>query len=391
MNIYEFHESPFVIPCFLWALYALNTNKKILFILTMIIGMGLHEVFPIMALSIGIYGAIFFKNMRKISIFVSIFCVIYFLYTMVSIPLFDAHYNYSTWISNPKSIWGVYIQGKNSNMRYYSNLGLKFTEIFWNLINKPDVTIKYMFERIETLKFLYYMGAPLAFLSYFSWEIFVMFPFLMTHLYGQAVGQNTILYHYSSPMIPFFFYAAIMTLKKIENINNKRMIYTILIVAIIVCGVPTSSIPRIAQNRTADMMSYWWAWRPDNRNAIREEALKYIPDDQNIGVMASFGFQAQLSNRHYIFSYHAFYGSLNTITVRGLTLGHITYIIIDRKDKGMKDFYDTTSEEVMKLILNNQFDKLFEKDDIAVYKKKIFKGRSIREASSGFAAIYNHT
>ena len=196
INRFDYHPETFVIPAFLAAFYYLERRRFFKVSLFLLLALFCKEQIVFTIFVFGLYIAIFRKE-RK---FGFTWAVLALLYSISALFFIIPHFR----------------GGPSDTLGRYGWLGANPGEIIYNIIRHPwDV----FYGKLGRWKiyFSFIKQLPLAFLPLLGLEI-MLIPFVemvANYLTYPTIVATTVYYQYFSVILPFFFVAAIVGLKRL--------------------------------------------------------------------------------------------------------------------------------------------------------------------------------
>jgi uncharacterized membrane protein len=190
-----FHESPFVMAPLFFLFWSREEKKMRLFWLFAICVLLWKETFSFLLLFWGLT-LIFTRKDRKTGFLLFLLSSIWALWAIfIIMPL----------------VRGVPISEGMIQYRFPKEVGHSFGEILTNFSRRPGVFFQYAFER-QKVQYLLALFSPLVFLPLISPAlIFPIIPQLAENLLSRGLLGVSLLKHYTAPVIPFLFYAGMIS------------------------------------------------------------------------------------------------------------------------------------------------------------------------------------
>ena len=137
------------------------------------------------------------------------------------------------------------------------------------------------------------LGAPLYLLA--------AAPILAQHMLSLRPTEQTILYHYTAPLLPSIMVATVFALRRVGFASLRRVPRVLVASAVLgaagVTGVWWGAPARMKQPESASRFT-----APDAADRAKQELVDDVPP--NAPVVASFEFLARLANRAALYSFH---------------------------------------------------------------------------------------
>lgn len=328
-NIFDFHAVTLATSFLLFMVYFWLKKKNWLSILFFILSILTKEQVGFTTFMFGLY--VFLdtyksspkKNQFKLDtryIFPIIVCVASFFWVSVSligiIPFF---------------------RGKNHfALEYYEDRGL--------LKNIAS---------LDTFRYLFFLLGPLGFMSFFSLvQLLIASPEFAVNLLSSNGNMHNIIYHYTSVIQPFVFLSSIYGVKKIldKKMVNAKYVILLIFTSFVLFSYFKGPLPftreqevhpfKYPQVSAKDIM--YWA------NILKDDRLKISATGQ----VAPF-----FSSRRYLYLFSDRYKLAD-------------YIVIRREEIYNYPEKDILIPIYLKLQNDNQFEKIHNRNDLEVYKRK---------------------
>lgn len=195
VNLADFHPEVIALPAIFWAVLAARSNSLWQFCLAIALIVSCKAVLALTVIGMGIWLLIFEKRLSFGAIAI-VFGITWFaIATKIIIPWF-----------------GQESASLTRHLYRYGDLGNSYVEIVQNLIFKPEILLKAIFN-LTNLTYLLWLFLPVA------WGIapkhltplISSFPALAINLLATSETQKSLTHQYSLPILPFLFVAAIAT------------------------------------------------------------------------------------------------------------------------------------------------------------------------------------
>lgn len=322
INLYEFSFLPFAVFLIFWAFYFYQKCRDVAaprlyifaFLLFCFIALLTRED---AALVIFLFGPLAFLEKRKLKWLLTpiILAGLYFILALKLTAFFAP-------------------TGQYKFLIYYSWLGRNLNEILASLIFQPQLLLKPLFWP-GNWEFLLGLFLPLIFLPLASPLYLLLAAGIFFQLAWRAGGASAalLLMSYSALLLPAIFIAAVFSLKKILQENNRLAIflkpYRSLVFLILIAGVIYSClvlgplvglINKIGQTGLYSQIS-----------AGKNELMGQIP--KNAAVAATYDFLTPLSSRQNLYSFnYAFLGKQQYLLGDYALPTKTEYLLIDFQD-----------------------------------------------------------
>lgn len=237
--LYEFEMLRFSVPILLWMLYFWEKKKMNPFYLFVVLALLVREEMGLVIFMFGLY-LIVFEKKRQVGLVTSLIGILgFFLITQIIMPeLRDDEYQHIA-------------------MGSFNALGGSVGEIIINIFTKPIFVLKTVFEPnlklVIKLANIFMFFLPLLFISFYSPSR--LFPILSIFGIGfisAAITHSSYMLYYTSPTIPFIFYAFIkgwpkfvLLLKKLSLryvVKNERINFDSVAVGVVVISTLVTNI-----------------------------------------------------------------------------------------------------------------------------------------------------
>jgi len=190
-----FHESPFVMAPLFFLFWSREEKKGWLFWLFAVCVLLWKETYSFLLLFWGVT-LIFTRKDRKTGFLLFLLSAIWALWAIfIIMPL----------------VRGVPISEGMIQYRFPKEVGHSFGEILTNFSRRPGVFFQYAFER-QKVQYLLALFSPLVFLPLISPTLLLpIIPQLAENLLSRGLLGVSLLKHYTAPVIPFLFYAGMIS------------------------------------------------------------------------------------------------------------------------------------------------------------------------------------
>jgi uncharacterized membrane protein len=205
----DFHTDSFLVPLIFFSYYFLISKKNILAAFSLLLMLLCKEDVNFLIIGFGIFIAIYQRRYVTGLVLAATGAVGWLVTTNVIMPFF-AHtksYIYTVWLP----------------------FGRTYSQNISAVVNNPGLLVNLFFTP-EKFNFYIRLFAPLAFLSFFSPQHYVLFLVpLLEHILGSLrhPGMQTISSHYPAHTMPFIFisaiYGAAWILDRVKGSNAKKI------------------------------------------------------------------------------------------------------------------------------------------------------------------------
>lgn len=363
VNLFEFHLIAFA-PLFLIPMFMFFEKRRFwLFILFMFLALSCKEDVFLAMFGLGIYGL--FKYMRFKQPFIR-----KEHYKWCAVPLIAGVLWFILVIKfiQPYFILAELKEVSDSRgvLAFYGWLGNTPGEIIKNIFLHPKELLQGIFIPAK-VKYLLLLFGPLAFLSLLGFKEMIIVAFiLLESLLSQRTTHFSINFQYSAMVTPFIFISAIFGLRRLLQFKllkrSKLHILIILLSISLFCAFNFGPLFKLSLER----------WKPDTRDALKEDFVKLIPPEA--AVATTFELGTRLTHRDKLFFiYH-----INIIDWSG-PYAYLAekygeksdYLLIDFLDQlTYFGFYYQNSDIFLKDFLEQySWSVLYEMDNIALWIK----------------------
>ncbi|MDJ0755379.1 MAG: DUF2079 domain-containing protein [Ardenticatenaceae bacterium] len=203
LNRFDFHWESTVVPLFLWAILAVEQEKRGLASLLLFFALFGKEDVGLTVAAFGIWVA-FTKGQKNRGFGISwsiggvLFSLLAFL---VIIPFFN--------------------EGNPDTLNRYVWMGNSPDEIVLFALNHPIVVFRYLFS-IDGIRYLFSLLGPLFFLPLLGSISIVALPAFAYNGLSTSMAQKTVYFHYTAPMIPFMVTGAIFGARNLIHFAKNR-------------------------------------------------------------------------------------------------------------------------------------------------------------------------
>lgn len=196
--LWEFHEIALVTPLLAFALYFLLNKRTFPCLVCLVLALLLKEEVGLIIAAFGFY-FILIRRKRRLGFGLVASGIawtgIMLLYIIPSFrdPIYGLDYQY---------------------VDRYEYLGRSVTEIASTIVTQPDLVLHHLLVPVK-IEFVLQLLVPLVFTSFLGFEVLALgFPSLAYLLIGDNPFQNSIRFQYTAQILPFFFFAAVLGLKR---------------------------------------------------------------------------------------------------------------------------------------------------------------------------------
>jgi uncharacterized membrane protein len=351
LNLENFHPVVLSVPLLFFAFYFLEEKKYFYYFVFILLLLLTREELVLTIFAIGLY-AFFFQN-KKIGL-ITMGASLLWLFLIFNV------------------IFPYYIPFSHPNIRRGGNVLERSLQV---LSNPKEILALYS---KENQKYIFELFSPLAFLPILHLQtLFLALPALAINIITSWPYTHSIQYHYTYAIIPFVFISSVYAIDSIYKLMKKRkfkfarfILYSILFIFLlssilgnIFIGPDSTSIKnyRSIMERIINFNNF------SEYEKIRYEAISLIP--KNASVSATYLFVPHLSHREIIYMFpnpfkEAYWGAeLGNFTPPTPTKD-VDYILLDDTPNEFE-----RSEIIEKLLMNETYSKIFEKDHIYILKK----------------------
>jgi len=348
VNLYEFHPTVFATFFISAALYTIYKNKFGLFLTSILLALLCQENIPLVIAPLGIYLFIIKKPAKW-----------YLTAIVISVAWF--------WLTAFKII-PHFGKGTIQFIAIYGYLGDSMTEVVKNILTHPIQIINIILKR-ENLIYLTQIFGPVSFLPVLSpVALLGALPTLMQHILSLRETEHTILYHYTAEIIPFVFFASILSLKKLLSYKYFQEKENFLAICFLIITIGSNFILGPHMKYIAHPKL-----RKTDTDYVKEAFLKKIPKDAE--VVATFEFLPRLSHREKLYSLHHTVKGTYTLSDIPYELPKTTaYAIVDFEDwlTFRSTFYNTGGgASLRRLFVDGDFGIVNILETVALFEKGI--------------------
>ncbi len=211
---YDFHENKLLLPLLLWMLYALESEKTVLFAVMTVLVLGVKEDAAIYVACVALY-MIFGKKKWKSGLATLITSIAWF---------FAVFYYLQTY-------------GDGAMIGRYSNFILNgggIGSMITNILKNPAYLIEQCFTE-EKILFMLYMLAPLLGILFWTKKIsryLLLIPFLVINLMSNNGYQHSIFYQYTYGVTALFFFLTVLELQPRPRTEQKKILISMGLVSL---------------------------------------------------------------------------------------------------------------------------------------------------------------
>ncbi len=377
VNLFEFHIIAFV-PLFLIPMFISFDKQRFWpFVLFMFLALSCKEDVSLVIFGLGIYALFKYARLKRPFvrrkdckwIIVPLLSGVLWLVLVTKFiqPVFRA--------AELKEI-----SGSSPISSFYAWLGHTPGEMLRNIFLHPGQTLRGMFIPAKN-RYLLHLFGPLAFSSVFALKEMVIILFgLLESLLSQRSTHFSIHYQYPAMIMPFIFISAILGVRYLLQRRPFKSLR--LYVLIFLFSVSLFSAFKIGPLFRLPFSQ----WKPDQRDALKEEFIKLIPPQT--AVAATFEMATRLTHQDRLFfMYHV------NIAERSAQYAYLTEQYGEKADFLLTDFldqltyfgfYDQNSDIYLKNFLKKyNWHVAYEINNIALWTKtKTNNGQLIETVDS---------
>lgn len=274
VNTFDFHEIALVTPLLLFSLYFLETERRGLFLVFLVLAALTKEEVALSAAAIGLY-ILWSKRERQLGGLVLIGSLAYFaLVTLAIMPALGGG-------PDLERFSGVAAAGQTG-----------FAAIVLGIVANPIHAFSQAFLNGQKMIFLAQLLLPVLFLPLLAGAAWVMaVPAFAVALLASVPSQYSLIYHYPAIMTPFVFVLAILGLQRLNRRTYDRLA---LAAAILVVGLAMNySYGWLASKRPNE-------FPPSSQHArLLARFVKEIPQQASVSTLSDLA--PHLSNRQDIY------------------------------------------------------------------------------------------
>lgn len=240
--------------------------------------------------------------------------------------------------------------------KYYGDYGDSPFGVIVSVAKNPFSIFGIVF-KYDSLRYLFLLFSPLAFLSLFSpAHFFIAAPEFGVNLISNSWAMKQIFYHYTAVLQPFIFISAIYGArnliswkKKIIGVSTSTIVIIVILLSTVLSSYLKSPLP---YSREADLV-HFGPYGPEDpsvqewRKKLQDETIKV----STTGHMAPF-----FTSRRYFYDFTDQYVKAD-------------YVLIQEGEVYSNFQQDITIPAYEKLKIDKNFEKIYDKNGIEVYKK----------------------
>ena len=361
-NIFEFHAVSLATSFLIIMFYFFLVKKYKLSFIFFLLSLFSKENVALVTLLFGTF--ILLKNKSKLNIFWGFINKILhrgqekkdnFLFGLIIFTISIVWFVLSILIIIP------YFRGSTHfALARYSQFGDSFFGVFMGLIKNPVLLFSYIFCE-STIRYLFYLLAPLGFLSLFSpIYLLIALPQLAINLLSSFFNTRSFYYHYTSLITPFVFISAIYGCRNIvkyieRKYNLKREQVEKIIAVFLLFSTLSFSYLKSPLPYSKEKDGYYFAEFQRERKDV-EFWAKTLKSESYI-VSSTQKLAPLLASRRYYYDFGSDYVLADFVLIL------IPEISVDWESKGLIDVYNNLKN-------NKNFVKIHENGHLEVYKRK---------------------
>lgn len=267
---------------------------------------------------------------------------------------------------------GPYLRSseKSPFLAYYWEVGGTVPELFNNIFTHPLLVLRVVFG-LHKITYIFRLMAPLAFMPIFSpGVLFLCLPNLLLNMLSSRMDIADIYMQYTSPLIPYIFFAGIMGFAKISQLIKSALLKNFIIRLILIMTIIFSW----RMGPQLHLFSREWQGligclpRDNFLNAMRWKMVTMVPP--GVPAATDFRFVTYLSNRKVLEGlYIVLHGFFN---VKKPHRTDIEWALFDFGDPTtFVKFYDpkTTGKDFRRYLFENHLGLVQIYDQIALYRR----------------------
>lgn len=368
INLFETHFEIYEIFFIFFALYYFEKEKFKKYLVFIFLTLACKENAALIVFMLGIYAGLRKKSKRWILVPCLISVIWFFVAIRLVIPYFAKYAK-------------LYAGGFMFTV-YYQHLGKNIFEMAKNVLLHPIIFLNFA---LTPPKFLYLIQLfiPLGFLSLLSPAIlFIAFPIFMQNLLSSVATHHQIYYQYVALLIPFIFYAAIISLHKL--LIHKTLLRWEKVLIIVFLTIVISASIFLGSPQTS-MFKFFRAYRLDVEAVNKAALVKSMPLDA--AVMASFQFLPHLANRANLYSAHFLSTGFKMYTSsKYQPPEELDYFLIDFNEPLLISsfFNSNSSDNIRNFLEEKNFRVVKAFGDIVLFKRNFSAGFKIWEPGDSF-------
>lgn len=205
INLDEFHEIAIATPLLAFATFFLLRRRYIPFLVSVALLLLVKEEVAIIVAAFGVFLFLFQRKYLLGGFLVVLGVAAFVVITSYVIPFFSGR--------------GYPIVGY-----IYGSLGNSLPELLSTIVTHPDKVWATVWTP-EKIAFVFHLFVPLVFIPLAGLEVaFLSFPTFAYLLIADAGPRTEITFHYTAPILPFLFFAAVVGLRRLRTwLPGKRV------------------------------------------------------------------------------------------------------------------------------------------------------------------------
>ncbi len=359
-NIFDFHAVTLATSVLLWMIYFWMRKQYLPSILMFVISLFAKEEAGFTTFLFGVYALLCSDNgyiafsLKKIrnrilsdrinTLYAGIVMSLSLIWSFASLLYIIPHYRGTDHFA----------------LKYYQDFGDSPIKIIIGMGTNPYSLFKYIWHT-DTFMYLVYLLGPMAFLAIFSpFQLFIALPEFAINLLSSDWNMRNIIFHYTSVIQPFVFFASIygaykITTLKIKHEKLKSIIKNpfFLVIAIGGCSLLFSYLKGpLPFTREQDISALTYPQAATQEVALWGRILK----NENIKISATGQVAPHFSDRRYLYLF-------------GESYVNADYVLIRHKEVYNYPEKDALIPVYKQLIADKRFKLIYKSPNLEVYKK----------------------
>lgn len=342
-NLFDFHAVVLATPLLLFMFYFYLKRKIVPMLSMALLAVLSKEQVGLTVAFFGIYVAIveYYRmkskktNMVYWAILMSIVSVGWFIVSMVIIiPHFRSSAHFA--------------------IEYFGDFGESTKDVLLGLLFNPHKLFPLIFRK-DTHEYLFALGSPVGFFSYFSPAIVIALPELGINLISSNGAMRNTFFHYSAVITPFIFISAMYGFRNILLLLRTEVVVpwfvaAVFVVPVIYFSYTTSPLPYSPKKQIQSFTS-------PRQERTQAHLWKVKLADESIRVSASGTIAPLFSSRRYLYDF-----AQHSYT-------QADYVVLSTNDVYNGYQSERTKEHYSKLREDTSYELLIQDEMFEVYKK----------------------
>lgn len=354
-TLFDFHAVTLATSFLLYAIYFIRKKKEYISLLFVILSLLTKEHVGLVTCLFGLYSIIFLKE-KRYGIAVCALSLIFFFSTVFFII--------------PQSR-----QATHFAVRYFEDIGDSPGKVLIGLIKNPTLILKYLTQKGNLMYLVRIFFPHIIFLVFAPFVTLIAAPEVLINTISVNDNMRSIYFHYNSLIVPFLFYGLIIGISRFEKfIKSKHIklgVYALYAAFFIWTIYLFDPLPVSFAKEP-----YWWGQIGENKEQTIQYWQRQLAND-SVKVATTPKLAPFFTNRRYYYNFlydpgfQAMKQSESDIIKAVAKYTAADYVVINKREIG-----DVTKREPMlvdefynHLLNNGEYQKIFDKDEIEVYKK----------------------